>query len=53
VTAAVVQRELRSFLPHESVLVGTPAAYLVDSTETRIGCLGHGYDRSDDSGSTG
>ena len=34
-TAAVVQRELRSFLPHESVLVGTPAAYLVDETETR------------------
>jgi len=35
VTAAVVQRELRSFLPRESVLVGTPAAYLVDETETR------------------
>ena len=34
-TAAAVQRELRSFLPHESVLVGTPAAYLVDETETR------------------
>ena len=32
VTAAVVQRELRSFLPRESVLVGTPAAYLVDET---------------------
>jgi glycolate oxidase subunit GlcD len=30
-----VQRELRSFLPSESVLDGIPAAYLADETETR------------------
>jgi glycolate oxidase subunit GlcD len=34
VTAAL-QRALRSLLPHESVLDGTPAAYLADETETR------------------
>ena len=32
---AAVQRALRSLLPHESVLDGTPAAYLADETETR------------------
>ena len=32
---AAVERELRSFLPPESVLDGTPAAYLADETETR------------------